>query len=161
MKRLLLILFAIAVITPSTNNLSAQDSGDFRFGFRTGYYFRAKAYAVGVYGNYGLTDWLNIEPGINFMCKKKSTVDVYCDLQIPLEIATYWYVYPIVGISANDISAKNGSIDGWAAGLNLGLGTSYEINGHWNLSAQAKWMGRIPRKHRSAIIIAVGIGYNF
>lgn len=161
MKRLLLILFALAVITPMTNSASAQEKGDFRFGFRTGYYFRTKAYVVGVYGNYGLTDWLNLEPGINYVCKQKSTVDVYCDLQVPLEIATYWHIYPIVGIGANDISEKSGTIDGWAAGLNLGLGTSYEINGRWNLSAQAKWMGRIPREHTSSIIVAVSLGYNF
>lgn len=161
MKRLLLILFAIAVIVPTSNSASAQEQGNFRFGFRTGYYFRTKAYAVGVFGNYGLTDWLNIEPGVNIICKQKSTIDVYCDFQIPLEIATYWQVFPIVGVSIHDISEKSGTIDGWAGGLNLGLGTNYQLNGRWDVSAQAKWMGRMPREHTSAIIISVGIGYNF
>lgn len=161
MKRLLLILVAIMVIIPATSHASAQDQGDFRFGFRTGYYFRTKAYAIGVYGNYGITNWLNVEPGISYICKQKSTVDVYCDFHIPLEMATYWHLYPIVGISVNDISEKSSTIDGWAGGLNLGLGTTYDINGHWNFTVQGKWMGRFPREHTSAVIISVGIGYNF
>ena len=161
MKRLLLILFALVVIAPTANRASAQEQGDFSFGVRTGYYFRANAFVVGAYGNYSIANWLNVEPGINYVCKEYSTVDVYCDFHIPLEIGTYWHVYPIVGISANDISENKGAIDGWAGGLNVGLGTTYTINGHWNFTAQGKWMGRFPREHTSAIIIAVGIGYNF
>lgn len=161
MKRLLLSLIALCFLLPITNSASAQDEGDFRFGFRTGYYFRAKAYGLGVYGTYSITDWLNVEPGVNFICKQKSSLDIYCDFQIPLEIATYWHVYPIVGISANDISAQNGTIDGWSAGLNLGLGTMYDINRRWSVNMQGKWMGRVPKKFKSAVIISVGIGYNF
>lgn len=161
MKRLLITLLTICVIIPASNSLSAQEQGDFRFGFRTGYYIRTKAFMVGAYGNYGLTDWLNIEPGVNVICKERSTVDIYCDLQVPLEVAPYWYFYPLVGISASDISEHNGSVDGWAAGLNVGIGTNYEFSGRWSVSAQAKWVGRIPRKHTSAVLITAGVGYNF
>ena len=161
MKRLLLTLFALIVILPSVSTASAQEQGDFRFGFRTGYYLNTKAYVVGVYGNYGITNWLNVEPGVNYVCKQKSTVDVYCDFQIPLEIATYWYVYPIAGVSVNDISENSGTIDGWAGGVNLGLGMTYQINGRWDTSVQAKWMGRFPKQHSNSVIIALSIGYNF
>ena len=41
------------------------------------------------------------------------------------------------------------------------LGTNYQVSGRWDVSAQAKWMGRMPREHTSAVIISVGIGYNF
>ena len=161
MKRLLLILVALVVIIPASNTASAQEQGDFRFGFRTGYYFCTNAYALGVYGNYGITDWLNIEPGINYICKQKSSVDVYCDFQVPLEIATYWHLYPIVGVSIHDISENKGEIDGWAGGLNLGIGSRYNFSGKWGFSAQAKWMGRLPQKHSNAVIVSVGIDYNF
>lgn len=77
MKRLLLILFALVVIAPTANRASAQEQDDFSFGVRTGYYFRANAFVVGAYGNYGITNWLNVEPGINYVCKEYSTVDVY------------------------------------------------------------------------------------
>lgn len=161
MKRLLFALIALFLIAPATNTASAQEDGDFRFGIRTGYYFGVKAYGAGIYGTYGIADWLNIEPGVNFIFKQKSTVDVYCDFQIPLEIATYWYVYPIVGVCVSDISAKNGTVDGWSVGANLGLGLNYEINGRWSVNVQGKWMGRLPGKHRNAIVTSLGIGYNF
>lgn len=161
MKRLLLCLIALCVILPTTNTVSAQDDGDFKFGFRTGYYFHTKAYGLGIYGTYGIAEWLNIEPGVNYIFKDKSTVDVYCDFQIPLEVATYWYVYPIVGLSVHDITSHGGSVDGWAGGLNLGLGTTFNMNRRWSVNAQAKWMGRLPTKHANAVILSVGIDYNF
>ena len=161
MKRLILILFALTVIVPTTNKASAQTEGEFRFGFRTGYYFGTNAYALGVYGNYGITDWLNIEPGVNYIAKQHSSVDVYCDFQVPLESTTYWYIYPIVGISVNDIYDHKGGVDKWAGGVNLGLGLSYEINDRWDVSLHGKWMGRFPIKHSNAVIAHISVGYNF
>ena len=161
MKRALGVLVALLVIVSATNNVQAQEQGDFRLGFRTGFYFRANAYAIGMYGTYGIRDWLNIEPGINYICKQKSTVDVYCDFQVPLEIAAYWHVYPIFGVSVHDIYDKRRDVDGWGAGLNIGLGTTYNMNDRWSLSAQAKWMGRVPLEHISTVVIYVGVDYNF
>ena len=163
MKRLITLAMALCLVLLSYNETSAQESGDFKFGFRAGYYFRANAFGAGVYGTYGLTNWLNIEPGVNMIFKRDCSVDVYCDFQVPLEIATYWTVYPIVGVSVNDITStsKGKIIDGWAGGLNLGLGTRYELNSRWSANLQVKWMGRFPRQHQSAVIAAVGIDYNF
>ena len=162
MKRfILLYIVALFVITPSINHASAQENEAFTFGFRTGYYFGPKAYALGIYGTYGLTDWLNIEPGINYVCKQKSTIDVYCDFQVPLSIARRWHIYPIVGVGANHISEHSGTVKGWAAGLNLGLGTKYNFGGHWDANLQCKWMGRVPKKFSNAVILNIGIGYTF
>lgn len=161
MKKLLLLFIAILMLIPTHSGVSAQDRGDFKFGFRTGYYIRTKAYAIGIYGTYSITDWLNIEPGINYICKANSSVDVYCDFHIPLEVATYWNVYPIVGVSVHDITSYGGKVDCWAGGLNLGVGGSYSINRRWQITGQVKWMGRLPQKHRSAVIISAGIDYNF
>jgi hypothetical protein len=66
-----------------------------------------------------------------------------------------------VGVSVNDITSHKGTVDGWAGGLNLGLGTRYELNSRWSANLQVKWMGRLPRQHQSAVIAAVGIDYNF
>lgn len=161
MKRLITLVMALCLYALSMSSVSAQESGDFKFGFRGGYYFRTNAFGVGVYGTYGLANWLNIEPGVNMILKKHCSVDVYCDFQVPLEIATYWTVYPIVGVSVNDITSHKGAVDGWAGGLNLGLGTRYELNSRWSANLQVKWMGRLPRQHQSAVIAAVGIDYNF
>lgn len=161
MKKLLVSLVALFCILPNINSLSAQEAGDFKFGFRTGYYFRTKAYALGVYGTYSIADWLNIEPGLNFICKEKSSIDIYCDFQIPLEITTQWFIYPIAGISIHDITSHSGTVDGWAGGLNLGMGAKYEFSHRWSANGQLKWMGRIPKKHKSAVIFSVGFDYNF
>lgn len=161
MRRIILCLMALLMLQAPSNNASAQDKGDFHFGARASFYARAKAFGVGIYGTYSITDWLNVEPGINLICKKHSSVDVYCDFQVPLEVAAYWHVFPIVGVSANEIGSKSANAYGWSCGLNLGLGTSYELNNHWNFNGQIKWMGQSAKNHKSAIIIAVGIGYNF
>jgi hypothetical protein len=161
MKKFLLSLVALFCILPNINNVSAQDEGNFRFGFRTGYYFRTKAYGLGVYGSYGIFDWLNIEPGVNFIFKESSSVDIYCDFTVPLEITPHCYIYPIAGISIHDITSHSGTIDGWAGGLNLGLGSQYYINRRWSANAQIKWMGRLPQRHKSAVIFSLGIDYNF
>ncbi|MBQ8493845.1 MAG: outer membrane beta-barrel protein [Alistipes sp.] len=161
MKRLLLLLFICVAFIPSTNSATAQEEGDFRFGFRTGYYFGAKAYGVGIYGTYGIADWLNVEPGVNYIAKHKSSVDAYCDFHVPLEIATYWHIYPIVGVSANNISENSGSIVGWAGGVNVGIGLRYEFNDRWSINAQGKWMWRFPTKFSDAAIAHIGIDYNF
>lgn len=161
MKKLLLSLIALFCLLPNINNVSAQDDGNFRFGFRTSYYFRTKAYSIGVYGTYGIADWLNIEPGINYIFKENSTVDVYCDLQVPLEISSHCYIFPIVGLSVNDITSHGGTIDGWAGGLNIGIGSQYYFNRRWSFNGQVKWMGRLPKKHKSAVILSLGVDYNF
>ena len=106
-------------------------------------------------------NWLNIEPGLNFICKERSSIDIYCDFQIPLEITTQWFIYPIAGISIHDITSHSGTVDGWAGGLNLGMGAKYEFSHRWSANGQLKWMGRIPKKHKSAVIFSIGFDYNF
>lgn len=88
-------------------------------------------------------------------------MDIYCDFQVPLEITSQCYIFPIVGVSVHDITSHNGTVDGWAGGLNLGLGSKYEFSRRWSVNGQLKWMGRIPEKHKSAVIFAVGFDYNF
>lgn len=162
MRRVILLCaVALFAITPIVNHASAQEDRAFTFGFRTGYYFGAKAYVLGIYGTYGLADWLNIEPGINYIPKQNSSIDVYCDFQVPLSIASYWHIFPIVGISANHISEQSGTVVGWSAGLNLGLGTKYNFGGNWDVNLQCKWMGRIPTKFSNAVILNIGVGYTF
>ena len=76
MKRLITLVMALCLYALSMSSVSAQESGDFKFGFRGGYYFRTNAFGVGVYGTYGLANWLNIEPGVNMILKKHCSVDV-------------------------------------------------------------------------------------
>lgn len=161
MKRLLICLALLCGIMLPTAEASAQEAGEFRLGLRAGYYTRAKAMGVGLYGNYGITDWLNIEPGVNVICKHDSSVDVYCDFQVPLEVTLYWHIFPIVGISVNDIASRSAHADSWSFGVNLGMGCSYDFSMRWNVTGQVKWMGQTAKNNKSPVIIQVGMGYNF
>ncbi len=135
--------------------------GEFRFGARAAYYIGANAFGAGVYANYALTNWLNIEPGVNVICKAHSSIDIYCDFQIPLEVARDWSIYPIVGLSANEIGSKSRDAYGWSCGLNLGAGTSFECNRRWLLSGSLKWMAQSAKNHPNPIIFSVGAAYRF
>ena len=157
MKRLMAVVVALCALLLTTNEASAQESGDFKFGFRTGYYFRANGFTTGIYGTYGITSWLNVEPGVNLVFKRGCMVDVYCDFQLPLEVTNYWAVYPIVGVSVNNVTSDKG----WAGGLNIGLGTRYELNSRWGVNMQVKLMPRLPRDYQSVVIATLGLDYNF
>ena len=159
MRRFILCLVTLFMLYAPSNSASAQSKGDFRFGIRASLYTRAKAFGAGIYGNYSITDWLNVEPGVNIICKSHSSVDVYCDFQVPLVITNYWHVFPIVGVSVNEIGSN--SIRGWSCGLNLGLGASFAMGRHWIVNGQVKWMGQSAKNHKSPVIISAGIGYCF
>lgn len=177
MKKLLLCIFALFVIIPSLNHASAQVDDDFRFGIHTGAYIGANALTGGVHGTYGLDDWLNMEVGVNYILKTNSFLDVYCDLQVLLEITSFWHVYPIVGISIHDIDtpkrpfeqmhpliAQTGvaMLDGWSPGINFGMGFCYDLSYRWRVSGQFKMLQRLPPgAHKNSFVMLGGIDYNF
>ena len=168
MKKLLLCIFALFVIIPSQNQASAQVDEDFRFGIHTGVYLGANALAGGAHGIYGLDDWLNMEVGVNYLLKRDSFLDIYCDFQVLLEIAPFWHIYPIVGISLHDIDTPmrpieeinpilvdNGltMLDGWTPGINAGLGVYFDLSYRWRVSGQLKMLQRFPQGvHKNSFI---------
>ena len=167
MKKLLLSIFAILVIIPSLNRASAQIDEDFRFGVHAGAYIGANALTAGAYGTYGLDDIL----------KPYSFLDIYCDFQVILEIASFWHVYPIIGISIHDIDTPTRPLDqmnpllvesgltmldGWAPGVNFGLGVYYDLSYRWRVSGQIKMLNRLPQGvHKNSLLMLCGIDYNF
>ena len=177
MKKILLSIFALFVIIPSLNEASAQVDGDFRFGVHGGMYLGANAIAGGAHGIYGLDDWLNMEVGASYILKTNSFLDVYCDLQVLLEITAFWHIYPIVGVSIHDIDtpprpfeemhpliAQTGvaMLDGWTPGINMGMGFYFDLSYRWRVSGQCKMLRRLPvGEHKNSFIIQAGIDYNF
>lgn len=177
MKKILLSILALFVIIPSLNQASAQVDGDFRFGIHGGMYLGANAVAGGAHGVYGLDDWLNMEVGASYILKTNSFLDVYCDFQVLLEIAPFWHIYPLVGISIHDIDtpprpfeemhplvAKTGisMLDGWTPGINMGMGFYFDLSYRWRVSGQFKMLSRLPAgEHKNSFILLGGIDYNF
>lgn len=177
MKKLLLSIFALFLFIPSHNQASAQVDEDFRFGVHAGAYLGVNALTGGVYGTYGVDDWLNMEVGVNYILKPYSFIDVYCDFQVLLEITSFWFVYPIIGLSIHDIDtpprpfeemhplvAKTGvaMLDGWSPGINFGVGAYYDISYRWRVSGQVKMLRRLPQGvHKNSFLVLAGIDYNF
>ncbi|MDE6140926.1 MAG: hypothetical protein K2F95_08260 [Alistipes sp.] len=161
MKRYIAILAALICTIASCHYAAAQDKGRLSLGMRMAGYTRAKAFALGIYGNYGLTRWLDIEPGVNIMCKELSSVDIYCDLHVILELTTKSYIYPIVGISINQIGSKSQNSEGWSFAGALGAGFNYRLNHRWTTSAQCKWLSQTAANHRNPVVLSLGIEYMF
>lgn len=161
MKRLLCALVALFILTPAINSVSAQEDESFRFGFRAGYYYGENAIVGGAFGRYGVADWLNFEMGVNYVLKANSTVDVYAEYQIPLEITSYWYLYPLVGISVHNIDGPLMQLKGWTGGVNFGIGLLHDISDRWSVNFQGKMMMRFPMTKQSLIIGTISFAYNF
>lgn len=162
MKRYIAAILAALICTVAIcDTAAAQDKGRFSLGVRMAGYTRAKAFAMGIYGNYGLTRWLDIEPGIDIMCKESSSVDIYCDLHVILELTAKSYIYPIVGVSVNQIGSKSRNSEGWSFAGALGAGFNYRLNHRWATSLQCKWLAQTAVNHRNPVVLSLGIEYKF
>ena len=162
MKRFTTALIAALIIGGcGAEKVQAQRKGEFSLGARMTQYFRAKTFALGIYGNYGITRWLDIEPGINFLCKDNSSVDIYCDLHLRLEVAETCYIYPIAGIGLSDMSSESLGFDGWSFSGALGAGFNYRLNRRLTTSIQCKWIAQTAHRHRNPVSLSLGIEYAF
>ena len=72
-----------------------------------------------------------------------------------------WHIYPLAGISANDIGD-------WSCGINLGGGADFSITRNWDVSAGFKWMIQTAKdyipgfvKRKNPIVINIGATYRF
>lgn len=162
MKRFIIVMGILSCLGGAVcHRAAAQDKGRFSFGVRMTEYMRAKAFALGVYGNYGITRWLDIEPGVNVMCKDRSSVDIYCDLHLILELTSKCYIYPIAGISINEIGSKSRDSEGWSFAGALGGGFNYRLNHRWTTAVQCKWLAQTADNHRNPVALSLGIEYKF
>ena len=78
---------------------------------------------------------------------------------IPVQHRPDWHIYPLAGISANDIGD-------WSCGINLGGGADFSITRNWDVSAGFKWMIQTAKdyvpgfvKRRNPIVINIGATY--
>ena len=116
---------------------------------------------VGAAGQYSITDNWRVAPSILALCKTGCSVDISADVQYLFNIAPDWHIYPLAGISANDIGD-------WSCGINLGGGADFSITRNWDVSAGFKWMIQTAKdyvpgfvKRRNPIVINIGATYRF
>lgn len=151
-------IFALLIALFAVCTVSAQDKGHWGVSPKIGIYTNTGAqgaiFGLGVSGKYSITDNWRIEPGITALFKTGCSVDVGLDVQYLFRIADEWSVYPLAGISANDIG-------GWSAGVNIGGGADFAVARDWDISAGIKWMIQTASGHHNPIIINIGTTYKF
>ncbi len=150
-----LILAAAALL--ATFGASAQDKGDWAFGPTLNIYAHTGDGAVvgiGAYARYNVLDALRIEPGLTILCQSGCSIDVNVDVHYLFDVAPDWKLYPLAGLSANDLY-------GWSCGINVGVGTDYAVAQRWDLSAGLKYRIQTARYARNPFIISLGATYRF
>lgn len=152
------ILFMAFVAVLATVTASAQDKGNWGVGPKMGIYTNTGAsgaiFGIGAIGRYSVTDNWRLEPGITALFRKGCSVDINCDVQYLFDVADKWNVYPLAGLSANDIG-------GWSCGINLGGGADFEVAPNWDISAGLKWMIQTAKWHKNPIVFSLGAAYKF
>ena len=109
---------------------------------------------IGPVVRYNLLDGLRIEPSVMILTARGSSVDVSCNIQYAFEVARNWYLYPIAGVSFNDLYK-------FAFGFNLGGGFDYTMGYHWDLAVNVKWLGQCSSSRRNPIVSTIGVLYKF
>ena len=131
------IFLTVIVVLLAVTTVSAQYKGDWGVGPKIGVYTNAGAdgaiFGIGAAGQYSITDNWRVAPSILALCKTGCSVDISADVQYLFNIAPDWHIYPLAGISANDIGD-------WSCGINLGGGADFSITRNWDVSAGFKWM---------------------
>ena len=150
--------------TIKVNGFTVKE-GDWGVGPKIGVYTNAGAdgaiFGIGAAGQYSITDNWRVAPSILALCKTGCSVDISADVQYLFNIAPDWHIYPLAGISANDIGD-------WSCGINLGGGADFSITRNWDVSAGFKWMIQTAKdyvpgfvKRRNPIVINIGATYRF
>ncbi len=118
------IFLTVIVVLLAVTTVSAQYKGDWGVGPKIGVYTNAGAdgaiFGIGAAGQYSITDNWRVAPSILALCKTDCSVDISADVQYLFNIAPDWHIYPLAGISANDIGD-------WSCGINLGGGADFSI----------------------------------
>ena len=101
------IFLTVIVALLAVTTVSAQYKGDWGVGPKIGVYTNAGAdgaiFGIGAAGQYSITDNWRVAPSILALCKTGCSVDISADVQYLFNIAPDWHIYPLAGISANDI----------------------------------------------------------
>ena len=155
MKKVLLSIFATAAMVFAA---SAQEAGQWTIAPKVNLYMHTGTelvLGVGTGMRYNITDDFRIEPSAVFMLDDKSTLEFSCDLHYVFTIVdNAWYVYPLVGLVANDIV-------GWSSGVNLGGGFDFMLSRSWDLSVQAKWQPMFNQWRKNPVALTLGASYRF
>ena len=150
------ILMAVVAVFALTT-ASAQDQGKWGVGPKVGVYTHTgddAIFSIGAAARYSFTDNWRIEPAIAAIFEDHCSVDISADVHYLFNVARQWKVYPLAGFGVNDFGS-------WSCSINLGAGTDFTLNKHWDFSAGLKWMVQTESGRKNPILISVGATYKF
>ncbi len=133
----------------------AQGQGEWGVGAKVKTYSRLNgATGVGLFARYGLGSGFRLEPSLIIFTRSGMSVDISTDIHYPFNVSRGFEVYPIAGLSINDLGS-------FGLGLNVGAGAGYHITDRIHLDLGAKWAIQTQRGVNHPIIISIGSGYKF
>ena len=164
------ILFIVCVAMFSVGAF-AQVKGDKALGANLTYGEDSKTFAVGVKGQYNLTDAIRLEAAADYWLKKDGVFwwDVQANAHYLFNLSDKLKVYPIVGIgymgyktdavevSNEYVTVKSESSTGGDVFFNLGGGVQFDLTEKMFLSGEVKYQF----KDEGQIAVSAGIGIKF
>lgn len=137
---------------------AAQEPGNAAIGPRLGFYshtgHQGEVLGVGATGRYALSKHWRAEGNLLALCVKGASIDVNANMQYLFKLAPIWSLYPMAGISANDLGK-------WSCGINLGAGTDFTLARHWDLTADVRWIIQTAKGMKDPFVISIGAAYKF
>lgn len=150
------ILFTALVALFAVTGASAQDRGTWGIGPKMSIYTNTGTtiFGLGAAARYSFTDNVRIEPSITALFEDYCSVDISADVHYLFKIAPEWKVYPLAGLSVNEIGD-------WALGINLGGGVDFSVARNWDVSAGLKWLVQTRSGWPNPVVFNLGATYKF
>ena len=156
MKQLLLTAATVIMTVCTLCTAGAQERGNFGLGPRIGVYAHTggePVYGIGAEIRYNLSDPVRLAPSLTWLFNSGCSVEAACDVHFMIRTARHWHLYPLAGVSVNDIR-------GWNLGIDAGLGTDYAVGRHIDISAGVKWLIEVGNR-RNPIVVWAGTTFKF
>lgn len=154
MKKFVLAIIAL-VATAAT--VSAQEQGEWSVAPKFNIYTNTGdgvVLGLGAGMRYSITDAVRIEPSFIYMLDNNSALEIACDVHYVFDVADRWNVYPMAGLTANNIY-------GWSSGVNLGAGVDFAISDSWDITAAVKWQPMFSDDRTNPVLIQIGGSFKF
>lgn len=149
-------IFAAMALLLAASGVAAQERGKFGAGPKLAAYVNTGGPAVfglGAEVRYNISDPLRIAPSVMWLSNEGCSMEVAVDMHYMFGVAPHWHLYPLAGVSVNDIGW-------WKFGFDVGIGTDYAVGKHVDLSGGVKWLAEIA-DCRNPIVIFFGATFKF
>ena len=156
MKKLRLAAVTVILSLCTICAAQAQERGNFGLGPRLGVYARTggePVYGIGAELRYNISDPVRVAPSVTWLFNSECSLEAACDLHFMIRTGRHWHIYPLAGVSFNDIR-------GWNFGIDAGLGTDYAVGRHIDISAGVKWLIEVGDR-RNPIVAWLGTTFKF